>query len=450
MQTLTEKFKQTVAAELKLPSSAFLLLAVSGGLDSVVLSDLCYRAGYRFAILHVNFRLRGAESERDEQFVRRLAEAYQVPVWVQAFDTADWAAQNKLSVQEAARILRYEWFEEIRSQQETEKGKPVYLLTAHQADDNNETLLMHFFRGTGLHGLTGIPVSYGNIRRPLLGFYRSELESYALENKLSWVEDSSNQSSAYTRNFFRNEILPAVRRIYPQVQENLQYNISRFRDAEVLYRQSVERLKKKLCKPQGADMFIPVKLLMAYRNKALVYEIIRDYGFGEKQVDELYKLADSESGRYLESPAFHYRIIKHRDWFVISPVHTAESAIRVVEENEKQVIFEKGILQIEKKGWSGQPVPDKENEVWLDSRQLHWPLLLRKWKAGDYFYPLGMKKKKKVARFLIDRKLSLSQKEDVWVLESNKRICWVIGLRMDERFRLKENSTHIIAFRWLS
>lgn len=417
-----------------------LLLAVSGGIDSVVLCELCKRAGYNFVIAHCNFQLRGEESDRDELFVRQLAKKYGVEAEVKKFDTDKFAAENKLSTQEAARELRYSWFKELINQS---SDTPINIvLTAHHADDNNETLLMNFFRGTGLHGLTGIPPSINYIRRPLLSFFKAELLDFAQENKLEFVEDSSNQSSKYTRNFFRNEIIPAISKVYPQVKDNLQDNINRFKEIESLYQFSVGELKKNLCKQKGKEVHIPVKQLMAYNNRALIYEIISAYGFNEKQVDEVIKLAESDSGKYIQSPTADYRIIKHRHWFIISPVVAIESGNIIIEAGEKEIVFSLGTLHIETTlNLISPKARQTSNEaVLLDAKEIQFPLLLRKRKTSDYFYPLGMKKKKKLKRFLIDLKLSAPEKEKVWVIESNQRIIWVVGYRIDERFKITENT----------
>src|SRR4030095_14880734 len=210
----------------------------------------------------------------------------------------------------------------------------------HHANDNVETVLMNFCRGTWLHGLTGIPVSYGNIRRPLLAFTKDELMLFAKENKLEFVEDSSNLSSKYTRNLFRNEIIPAISQVYPQVNENLNDNINRFKEIEKLFKLAVAAIKKKLLKQKGSEWHIPVKQLIGYHNRALIYEIISDFGFTEKQIDEVIKLAESDSGKYIDSPASDYRIIRHRHWFIISPVNSLESGMIIIEEKDKTIIFE--------------------------------------------------------------------------------------------------------------
>jgi tRNA(Ile)-lysidine synthase len=445
---LLNKFIETIKQQSLFSAKDKLLLAVSGGVDSVVLCELCKQAGYDFTIAHCNFKLREEESERDEQFVRKLGKKHEVEVLVQQFDTNKYATENKLSTQEAARDLRYNWFAELVGSQESGVKTRNLLLTAHHADDNNETVLMNFFRGTGLHGLTGIPASINYVRRPLLDFSKEELVAFAKENKLEFVEDFSNQSSKYTRNFIRNEIIPAISKVYPQVKENLQDNVKRFKNIEKLYQFSVNELKKKLCRQKGNEIHIPVKQLMGYDNTALIYEIISAYGFNEKQVDEVIKLAASDSGKYIQSPDNNYRIIKHRHWFIISPVTATESATIIIEQNDKSINFSLGRLSIETTSnlsFDKLRIQTSNEAALLDAKDIKFPLLLRKWKTGDYFYPLGMKKKKKLNRFLIDQKLSLSDKENVWVIESDQRIIWVVGYRIDERFKITDKTKSIIA-----
>lgn len=436
-----------------------LLLAVSGGVDSVVLTDLCYKAAYNFSIAHCNFQLRGEESEEDETFVKSLSNKYKVDVRVQRFDTEQYAAANKLSIQEAARVLRYDWFEELvkrellsRQTRASDGAKiihhspfTIHILTAHHADDNIETLLMNFFRGTGLHGLTGIPVAYGQIKRPLLSFTKQELLAYAEENQLQFREDSSNLSSKYTRNFFRNEIIPAIAKVYPQVKENLNDNINRFIEIEKLYKLSTQAIIKKLCRVKGSEIHIPVKQLLQYNNRALIYEIIHPYGFSEKQLEEVLKLAQSSSGKYIDSPALNFRIVKNRHWFIITPVQSTESATIIIEERDASVLFEGGSLTIKKSIASNTELTTSKNIAMLDADKISFPLLLRKWKAGDYFYPLGMnKKKKKLSRFFIDQKLSKTEKENVWVMECNQKIIWVVGQRIDDRFKITPSTKSIL------
>ena len=461
--TLLQRYQQFVKRENLFSPKDKLLLAVSGGVDSVVLCELCKQANYAFEIAHCNFQVRGEESERDEKFVRGLGEKYKVEVKVKKFDTQRFAEENKMSIQEAARALRYEWFDElIRSSEFSARSQDphlpapdsplrTFLLTAHHADDNAETVLMNFCRGTGLHGLTGIPVAYGNIKRPLLLFTKEELIQFAKDNKLGFVEDSSNLSSKYTRNLFRNEIIPAISKVYPKASENLNDNISRFKEIENLYKVAVGDIKKKLVKAKGSEWHIPIKQLMGYNNKALIYEIISDFGFSEKQIVEVIKLSESDSGKFIDSPTSHYRIIRHRHWFIVSPVQSVASGIIIIEEKNKRVAFQEGRIEIERlqtsnPDKSGQPLkPQTSNSIaLLDLKEVSFPFILRKWKAGDYFYPLGMNKKKKLSRFFIDQKFSKTEKEKAWVIEMNKKIIWIVGQRIDERFKVTEKSKSVL------
>jgi tRNA(Ile)-lysidine synthase len=275
---LLDAFRAYLKKQYLLQPDFRFIVACSGGLDSVVLCELCHQAKLPFSIAHCNFGLRGAESNRDEAFVRQLGERYGVAVFVKQFDTAGYRHLKKLSVQEAARNLRYQWFEEVRKEQGA-----AYVLLAHHANDNIETVLMNLFRGTGLHGLTGMPqrVDAAHGLRPLLQHTRREIEIFAAENGLAWVDDSSNASSKYTRNFFRNEIIPAIQMAYPQVEENLLHTISRLQKTERLYGQLVHGLLKKLLVVTGAETKIPINKFLAYQDTALPYEIFKEFQFGE-------------------------------------------------------------------------------------------------------------------------------------------------------------------------
>ena len=239
--------------------------------------------------------------------------------------------------------------------------------------------------------------------------------------------------------------------MYPQVSENLNDNIARFKEIEKLYKVAVANIKKKLVNEKGSEWHIPVKQLMGYNNKALIYEIISDFGFSEKQIDEVIKLSESDTGKFIDSPTSDYRIIRHRHWFIISPAATASSGIVIIEEKEKLVNFQEGkieieILQTSNPDKSGQALKlqTSNNIALLDAKEISYPLILRKWKTGDYFYPLGMKKKKKLSRFFIDQKLSKTEKEKAWVIEMNKKIIWVVGQRIDDRFKVTEKTRSVL------
>ncbi len=459
--TFLQRFQQYISANHLFSSKDTLLLAVSGGIDSVVLCELCSQAGYSFIIAHCNFKLRGAESERDAAFVQQLAQSYNVPLQIKEFDTEAYAEQNRLSIQEAARELRYNWFAELIRQSapaNASADKPeahkferpashsllaTSLLTAHHLDDNIETMLMHFFRGTGIHGLRGMLPKHGQIVRPLLFARKQELKQFATENYLTWVEDSSNALDKYSRNYFRHQLIPLVQKIYPEAENNLAANLRRFADMEQLYDQAIEQHKKKLLEHKGQEVHIPVlKLKKAEPLYSVVYEIIKAFGFSPAQTEEVIRLLDSESGRYVQSAT--HRIIKNRRWLIIAPAQSEQAQTLVIDEDENKVVFENGELVFEQPtGKNVQLVTDAAIAL-IDKDTLQFPLLLRKWKKGDYFYPLGLRKKKKLARFFIDQKLSLTDKEKVWVLESNKKILWVVGLRIDDRFKLTEATKQVL------
>jgi tRNA(Ile)-lysidine synthase len=430
---ILQSFKDLIAAERLFSPGDQLLVAVSGGLDSVVLCELLHRTGYSFSMAHCNFQLRGEESERDEVFVRDLAQKYGVRLFTQRFDIPQLTKDQKISVQVAARQTRYAWFREIAGE--------ALILTAHHLDDNIETLLMNFFKGTGIAGLHGILPKQEGLVRPLLFATKEDLRQFALDQRLDWVEDSSNQSDKYTRNYLRHHVIPLVERVYPGAMGNLGDNIARFREVEMLYRQSVDRLKAKLMERKGEEIHIPVlKLQGSTALNTLIYEIIREFGFSPGQVGDTLRLLDSGSGKYLLSAS--HRILKHRNWLIISPLRSDTAANILIEGAGEKIVFEGGELIFAlsaKEAGGGDP-----SIALLDAGEIKFPLLLRKWRRGDYFYPLGMRKKKKLGRFLIDNKLSLADKEKVWVIEMDKKIIWVVGHRIDDRFRITDGTREVL------
>ncbi len=441
---LLQQFKTFISEKRLFQNTDRLLLAVSGGIDSAVLCELCYQSGFDFIIAHVNFQLRGEESERDEAFVRSLAKKYNKEILVKKIDTKKYAEENKVSVQAAARELRYTWFHETIRQYSTTDAPVRYIVTAHHLDDNIETVLMHFFRGTGIAGLRGIQPGQGNIVRPLLFAKKGTLKSFAIDHQLKWVEDSSNESDKYARNYLRNQLLPSIRHIFPDVENNLADNINRFIDIEQLYQQSIDQHKKKLLLHKENEIHIPaLKLKKSQPLHTICYEIIKDFGFTPAQVPEVIDLMDSETGRYMLSST--HRILKNRNWLIISPKQSQSAQIVLIEKEEKKIFYADRMLLLENCSSSANGhISTAPLTATLDADAIRFPLILRKWKKGDYFYPLGMAKKKKLARFFIDNKLSQVDKEKIWVLEMNKKIIWVIGMRIDERFKITPKTKNIL------
>ena len=434
---MLEDFKKFIVS-LNLPHAKF-GVAVSGGIDSSVLCALCAMAKIPFFIVHCNFNLRAGESERDEHFVRSLAKKYGVEIFVKKFDTEKYSSEKKCSVQVAARELRYKWFTDLHRQ-----DNDIYILLAHHANDDIETLMINFFRGTGLEGLTGMPsvITYNFCLRPLLNNKRYEIEAFAKEHNLAWVEDSSNQSSKYTRNFFRNELMPMLKRVYPNVEENLLDNISRFKKINALYKIGVDKLKKEIFEKKTPEVIIPVHRLKAYEHTSFIYEILKDYGFGEKQVDEIGKLLNSDSGKYIENE--FYQIIRHRKNLIITPKFSREKNAIVIEKDSQSNRVGNQSFEVKTYFIREFKLNKSEYVAQLDASLVGFPLLIRRWVRGDYFYPLGLKKKKKLSRFFIDQKLSLPDKEKIWVIESGKRIIWVAGLRIDDRFKITDGTKEVL------
>lgn len=437
---LIDSFKNFIHSQNLFTSKDKLLVAVSGGIDSVVLCELCKQSGYDFAIAHCNFQLREEDSDRDEKFVSELADKYKVNFHVVKFDTKNIAIEKKIATQVVARELRYGWFEEIRK-----KSGYQYILTAHHAGDNIETVMMNFFRGTGIRGLRGIEAKRDFIIRPLLFAKRNEIQAFLEEFELQFVSDYTNQQDDYTRNYFRNQVIPFIEKTFPEVNDNILANVSRFRDVEILYTQAIEGYKKKLMEFKENEIHIPVlKLMKSSPLNSIVYEIIKDYGFHAAQTGEVIALLESESGKYVQSST--HRIIRNRKWLIIASVNTEESKWVVIDEAGEWP-YAGGHIQMETTTAATVKPDNSKSVAMLDAAAIKFPLLLRKWKHGDYFYPLGMKKKKKLSRFFIDLKLSKTDKEKVWVVEMNKKIIWIVNHRIDDRFKITGTTKKVLQIR---
>ncbi len=444
-QAFANHWKEKLAGTVN-PDS-LLLLAISGGIDSVVLAQLIARSGFKFEMAHMNFQLRGAESERDELFVRKLAQQLEVKLHVQRVDITIFATEHKLSVQEAARELRYQWFAELRTDiltaaaHENKKHSGCWILTAHQADDNIETLLLHLFRGTGLEGLSGIqPVRKKEaLIRPLLPFYKKELAAYAVEQELSYVEDSSNATDHYTRNKLRQHLMPVLQELFPEVAKQLTGNIDRFREGLQIYRTAVQQQIDRITIRQGEELHIPIQSWKQLNPlSTFTWEIIHPFGFHAAQIPEIIKLLEAETGKFCQSAT--HRIIRNRKHLVIAPLSDQLPSVISIAENDQTILFSGGTIEQTTIAYERIPMDTPANEIYISTAELKYPLLLRKWQQGDYFYPLGLNKKKKISKFLIDLKLSITDKEKVFVLTSQDKIVWVVGLRMDHRFRLQATS----------
>lgn len=312
-----------------------LLLACSGGVDSVVLAALLHKMHQHVEILHCNFNLRGEESKRDEDFVRSLAQSMGLPCHVQSFDTQAAIKTMGKGVQEVARILRYEWFGKVMISKK-EANKNTYLLTAHHADDQVETIAMNFFRGTGMAGMHGMQMKVGNLIRPLLFAKRAEILAFAESNDIAWMDDSSNVEDNYTRNHFRHHVIPEVEKIFPAVTQNLLDNAKRFSEMEIIYTKQIEKIKSGLMVKQGQSLAIPVNKLKSMSPvDTIMFEVFRDFGFSAHQVPEIKKLFDAISGKSVSSTT--HRVLRNRNWLLIDAIEEKTHEIIVIEEGDESV-----------------------------------------------------------------------------------------------------------------
>ncbi|WP_339893670.1 tRNA lysidine(34) synthetase TilS [uncultured Algibacter sp.] len=411
-----------------------LLIAISGGIDSVVLTHLCHKLGLNISLAHCNFNLRGKESDADEGFVLELAENLELEVFVQRFDTELYAKDNKRSIQMAARELRYSWFSEL-----AEQLKFDFILTAHHADDNLETFLINFTRGTGLEGLTGIPEVNDKFVRPLLSFSSKVIETYARTNNIKWRDDSSNKSVKYLRNKLRHEVVPILKEINPGLLQSFQTTLNNLNESSEIVEESIDVFLKKAIESIGdKEVRFKISEFKKLNNpKPYLFESLKEFGFNEW--NDVVGLLDAETGKQVFSPT--HRLIKNREYLLLSEINLEESISISISDNVSQVETPFGILFFDE---AEAIFGERTNIIFADKDALNFPLTIRKYKAGDVFHPLGMTGKKKVSKYFKDEKLSLLDKENTWLLCSGDDIVWVINRRADNRFRVTENTKRIL------
>ena len=416
-----------------------ILLTVSGGVDSIVMCHLFHAAGLKFAMAHCNFQLRGEESNTDEQFVKQLALSYQVPFHTIQFDTKAYVKKNKLSTQVAARDLRYEWFEKIRKE-----NNYSYIATAHHQGDVIETFFINLLRGTGISGLRSIVPKQGKIIRPLLFTTRKEILDYSEANKIAYREDSSNASDHYLRNKIRHHLIPALNELHPAAESSIIHSIDRLRDAEAIYKQSIEDVRSRICVEKNNTICISIiDLKKLSPVSTYLYELLKPYGFNSSTAGEIVNSLDGESGKEFFGPS--HRLVKDRDFLLIESFNTTETP-SVYFISKDQVDLETPYLNLEFRSKPYSPeinLSKTDDFALIDKDKLQFPLTIRKWQTGDTFQPFGMKGKKKLSDFFIDKKLSLIEKENTWILCSGDDIVWVIGMRLDERFKISTTTKSV-------
>jgi len=432
---MLQKFREHIYYNFPFLKDKKLLIAISGGLDSVVLTQLLYKLNYNITLAHCNFQLRGKESDLDELFVRNISQNTCNQIFNVKFHTEKYSKENKISTQIAARELRYNWFQEIIIKHQFD-----FILTAHHADDNLETFLINLTRGSGLDGFTGIPKINGNIVRPLLPFSREEILIYANENKLDWREDASNASTKYIRNKIRHQITPILKEINPSLLNSFQKTIENLEQSQQIIEDKVIDLSKEIIKKENEILKFNIDKIHQLSNpKAYLYQFLKEYNFTEW--NDVYHLLFAQSGKQVFSKS--HKLLKDRDFLILSKnkySNVLETSFEINQNTTKitkpihltfEVVKEKSSL--------------KKETIYVDKNLLNYPLKIRKWRNGDFFYPTGMQGKKKLSKFFKDEKFSLLEKENTWLLcNFDDSIIWIINYRQDRRLSAKKDTNNIV------
>lgn len=427
------KFKKHINQNFPLLKGKKLLLAISGGIDSMVLLHLCSKSGLDIRVAHCNFQLRGEESDMDEKFVRHECEKLGVLIFVNHFETKKFAEQQKLSIQVVARNLRYDWFNTLLINNDYD-----YILTAHHLDDSLETFLINFTRGSGIDGLTGIPQQNGPIVRPLLVFSKDEIEAFANENNIAWREDSSNATDKYARNKLRHDVVPVLKELNPSLLDSFKNTISSLKQAQTMVDDASRIVYRKVVTDINFQKRINLTELMQLPNyHAYLYQWLEAFGFTDWS--SINDLVTAQSGKQIHSK--NHTVLKDRDELIIFQKQNEDRTEHfLIEEDQKDVKFPLKLSFCKVNDISVQT----SNTIFVDEEKLQFPLEIRRWQEGDWFCPFGMNGKKKLGKFFKDEKFSLIDKSETWLLCSDNQIVWVIGKRQDDRFKVTTQTTKIL------
>lgn len=403
-----------------------ILVALSGGADSVALLRILHSLGYECEAAHCNFHLRGKESDRDEMFVRQLCQQYNIPLHITDFDTTRYAEEKHISIEMAARELRYEWFEKKRIECHANR-----IAVAHHQDDSIETMLLNLIRGTGITGLLGIRPINGYIVRPLLCVSRKEIVCYLQSIGQEYVTDSTNLEDEYTRNKIRLHLLPLMQEINPAIKNSLITTGNHLNDVATIYNKSISEAKARVITSEG---ILISAILQEPSPETVLFEILHPLGFNPAQIKDIYHSLDGQSGKQFSSK--EWKVIKDRDFLLLE---------KICPERKDTPSFQ--LIREESEYTTDFQIPHEKEVACFDADKLSGTITLRRCQTGDTFIPFGMKGKKKVSDYLTDRKFSISQKERQWVLCCNEQIAWLIGERTDNRFRIDENTRRVVIYR---
>lgn len=441
------KLQQHINTNLPFLMDKKLLITISGGIDSVVLTYLLHKLKFNISLAHCNFKLRGKESFKDAEFVKDLSKKLDIPLFTIEFETLKYAEENKISIQMAARDLRYNWFQKISEEQNFD-----YILTAHHLDDVLETFLINLTRGTGLNGLTGIPEINENIVRPLLPFSRNDILIYAAKNKLQWREDKSNSSIKYVRNKIRHKIIPVLKELNPNLLNSFENTLNNLRGSQQIRQDRIKNVLEKVSEQHENELIFNIKKIKQLNNpKIYLYELLKNYKFTE--FEDIEALLTAQSGKQVFSKT--HRLLKNRDTLILTKIEKKEGILdfKILENTSKieepiSLKFNTIDIPFDTKNYQNkileEVIFDNKNTVSLDYGKITFPLTIRKWQKGDYFFPIGLNGKKKISKFFKDEKLSITAKENIWLLLSNDQIIWVIGHRLDERFKVTKTTNKIL------
>jgi tRNA(Ile)-lysidine synthase len=415
-----------------------LLLTVSGGIDSISMFNLFLESDFSFAVAHCNFQLRGDESEGDQQFVENLAAKHQVKCFSVRFDTKEYAVKNKISIQMAARELRYNWFEKIATENGFDK-----ISTAHNLNDVVETFLINLTRGSGLKGLSGIKSANGKIIRPLLFASRDEIEEYAGSIDIAYREDSSNSETKYLRNAIRHKIIPEFEKLNPSVLQSVLHSSRIISEASKVLDNRIEDVKNSLIRYNGELKLISISRLKELKiSPEFFFEIISEYGFSFDSTVKILESLDNQPGISFYSEKF--QLLKDREELIIKELNDLPADDYLL---GPEIIFLEHPVRFDIKKFVISDVTEIKKEkqyATFDLEKLKFPLKLRKWHNGDFFYPFGLDGRKKVSDYFTDHKFSIFEKENTWLLVSGNDIIWIVGQRIDNRYKMTEKTKEIL------
>ena len=438
---MLQKFKQHLHQNFPFLEDSKLLIAISGGVDSVVLAHLCSQLNLNFSLCHCNFNLRGQESDDDEAFVTSLAKTLKTPVYTTSFETEKYATKNKVSIQVAARDLRYTWFYELLDT----KGYN-YVLTAHNTNDNLETFIINLTRGSGLEGFTGIPPVNQKSVRPLLAFSRDDITLFAIKNGIIWREDKSNASIKYVRNKVRHKVIPILKELNPHVLESFQNTIEYLNESQSIINDAVKNITANVVSYENDVLKISCKEIDKLSNKkAYLYQLLQGYGF--TAWNDIVDLISAQPGKQVFSNT--HRLLKDRNFLIVTTINKSQSIKGPILIDQKVSEITNPIkLTIQN---TDDYTSKNKEQIIIDKDLINYPLSLKKWHHGDAMYPTGMTGSKKISQLFKDNKLSLLDKEKIWMLADAKdHIIWVIGLRQDRRYLANKTSKNRLKISYLS